>query len=350
MPHAARPFAELHYAMIYKGGLGFELKAAMGLRVAQMNHSPYVAAQMARALRGSPRGRQILEGLRSGRSLPVEVGLALGYAEALTRSVHGVSRPDFQKVRAGFDDSQLVELTLAVSFFNYFTRYAEALRLPVEAWVPEGVGPSGVSSVAPTSRVALISDEEIAAVAVALAAVKEQSGRPGAFGIGLANSQRAMLRVPALGLAWRAFGAATREKETVSREIKLQISLAVSLANGCRYCTLHQVLGLRRLGVDPGKLVALRKDDSALTQRERTAVLFARALTARPGGVTDEEAAAVWKEYGEAGALEVIQQACNFAFMNRFTDGLELPSEDEAIRVYREVYGGGFAEEVSLKP
>ena len=32
-------------------------------------------------------------------------------------------------------------------------------------------------------------------------------------------------------------------------------------------------------------------------------------------------------------------QTCTFAFMNRFTDGLQLPSEDEAIRVYQETYG-----------
>jgi hypothetical protein len=35
-------------------------------------------------------------------------------------------------------------------------------------------------------------------------------------------------------------------------------------------------------------------------------------------------------------------QTCAFAFMNRFTDGLQLPSEDEAIRVYQETYGGAW--------
>ena len=77
-----------------------------------------------------------------------------------------------------------------------------------------------------------------------------------------------MMRAPALGLAWRAYGASTREQEEVPREMKLHVSFAVSMANGCRYCTLHQVLGLRRVGVDPGKLVAMRKDDSALSPRE----------------------------------------------------------------------------------
>ena len=32
-------------------------------------------------------------------------------------------------------------------------------------------------------------------------------------------------------------------------------------------------------------------------------------------------------------------QTCNFNFMNRLTDGLHLPSEDEAIKIYREIYG-----------
>jgi hypothetical protein len=32
-------------------------------------------------------------------------------------------------------------------------------------------------------------------------------------------------------------------------------------------------------------------------------------------------------------------QTCAVAFMIRFTDGLRLPSEDEAIRVYQETHG-----------
>jgi alkylhydroperoxidase family enzyme len=111
------------------------------------------------------------------------------------------------------------------------------------------------------------------------------------------------------------------------------------MANGCRYCTIHQVVGLRRLGVDPTKLLAMEKDDSALTPRERTAVAFARKVTGSPSTVTDADYATLKAEFREQGALEVLLQTCNFSFMNRFTDGLHLPSEDEAIKVYRDVYG-----------
>ncbi len=155
----------------------------------------------------------------------------------------------------------------------------------------------------------------------------------------MANSMRAMFRAPHLALPWRALGSALRAHEQVGRDVKLQVSLAVSTLNGCRYCVRHQVLGLRRIGVDPARLVALQKDDAALTARERTAVLFARQVTSAPAAVTDAEWEGLRETFGDRGAVEVLLQTCTFAFMNRFTDGLMLPSEDEAIKVYQETYG-----------
>ena len=369
MPAGAGPaLAEAVHAVLYRGTLPTGMKAAMGVRIAQVNESPYVAAHMARVLRASSaRGSKALaaldgpgaidtqksrDGLRDGLDEPER--LAVRYAEQLTRNVHGVSPEDFARTRAVFNDSEVVELTLTVAFFNYFTRYAEGLRLPVETWAVEGASDAKVAASAPAPspdpganadwhagvpRVALISNEEMAATQAALAAAKDPAQQGRSLGLGMANSQRAMLRVPTIALPWRAYGNAVREKEEIGRDIKLHVSFAVSVANECRYCTLHQVLGLRRLGVDPAKLLAMRKDDSALTPREAVAVRFARALTARPGAVTDAEYDALQKEFGAVGAQELLLQTCNFAFMNRFTDGLMLPSEDEAIRVYEEIYG-----------
>jgi alkylhydroperoxidase family enzyme len=79
-----------------------------------------------------------------------------------------------------------------------------------------------------------------------------------------------------------------------------------------------------------------------LTPQELAAVQFARLLTDKPGGITDADYNALRARFGDAGALEIVLQTCNFAFMNRFTDGLRLPSEDEAVRVYQETYGSPF--------
>ena len=58
-----------------------------------------------------------------------------------------------------------------------------------------------------TPRIALISDEEIAATTAAAAAAKDQAAQAQSLGLGMANSQRAMLRAPALAIAWRSMDA-----------------------------------------------------------------------------------------------------------------------------------------------
>ncbi|HEX8147050.1 MAG TPA: carboxymuconolactone decarboxylase family protein [Pyrinomonadaceae bacterium] len=344
---AAPQFARLVRAVLYGGTLPPETKMGMALRVAQQLNSPYAAAHASRWLRASPHGRELLNAARADRlgSLGNAEQLALSYADSLTRGVHDVSDADFARTRAAYNDAQLVELTMAVCFFNYFTRMSESFGLPVEPWALDAQTTTPASVAAyrrPPARVALISDEELAATQAAAAAAKEPQKPAAGLGLGLANSQRAMLRVPDIALAWRAYGQAVREHASVGRDIQLQVSFAVSTANGCRYCTLHQVLGLRRLGVSPAKLVSMKKDDSQLTPRELAAVTFARKVTRAPASVTDEDFRALKSEFGERGAAEVLLQTCAFSFMNRLTDGLRLPSEDEAVRTYRETYGADF--------
>jgi AhpD family alkylhydroperoxidase len=343
LPESINFFAHLIKTFVYDGTLAPETKLGMALRVAQINNSPYTAAHVQRMLRTSERGKSVLAAIKASRfsSLPVADGDALRYAEALTRDVHGPAEAEFRKIRGSFNDSQIVELVFTVCFFNYFTRYAEALHLPVEPWVLNSDAAAVPAKASPPARIALVSDEEMTIASELLAGAKDPARQAAMLNMGIANSLRAMMLVPALSQAWRS-GFRNPENPAVDRGIKLQISFAVSMANGCRYCTLHQVLGLRRLGVNPSKLMAMKKDDSELTPRELTAVTFARKVTAKPGGITDTDYDSVRKEFGEKGALEVLMQTCNFAFMNRFTDGLRLPSEDEAIRVYRETYGGDF--------
>ena len=55
--------------------------------------------------------------------------------------------------------------------------------------------------------------------------------------------------------------------------------------------------------------------------------------------MTDADYVQLKKTFEDEGAMDVVLQTCNFNFMNRFTDGLHLPSEDEAMKVYREIYG-----------
>ena len=65
---------------------------------------------------------------------------AIVYAEKLTNDIHGVSDKDFAHIRGSFNDSQIIELTMTVCFYNHFVRFIEALNLPVEQWVLDDRG------------------------------------------------------------------------------------------------------------------------------------------------------------------------------------------------------------------
>ncbi len=341
IPAAVKAYAHLTKTILLGGAVEPEVKMAMGLRMAQMHGSPYVAAHMERLLRSTDRGQSLLAAIKSGSfgSLSVADRLALTYAEELTQGVHGVNDSEFAKVSGYFNDSQLVEMTMTVCYFNYFDRFSEALNLPVEAWVLDSTAKLQTPTFeAPIARIGLISDGEMKATSDRLAAMKDAKNPSSSWGIGFANSMRALLRSPDIADAWMAYGTAARQTATISREMQLQVSFAVSLANGCRYCTLHQVLGLRKLGVSPAKLMQMKKDDTALTPQELVAVQFARKLARDPASMNDGDYEKLRGEFGEQGALDVLLQTCTFSGFNRFTDGLRLPSEDEAVRIYKEVY------------
>ena len=341
---AAPQFANLVQTFLFGGTVAPETKMAMGLRITLIYQSPYLYAQANRWLRATERGQNLLKNWEDKKSFTEAELLAIEYAEKLTNDIHGVRDADFARVRGTYNDSQIVELTMTVCFFNHFVRLVEATNLPVEEWVLNDKAPKMPvvkPFEVPRARIGLVSDKELDAANLALTNAKQPQNPAQSLGVGIANSQRAMMRVPDFQAAWRDFGFQNRQNWTIDRNIQLQISFAVSMANGCRYCTLHQVQGLRRLGVDPKKLLAMKKDDSALTPRELTAVEFARKLTKQPNSVTDEDFEKLKKEFGEQGAVEVVLQTGAFAFMNRFTDGLRLPSEDEAVKTYQETYGDG---------
>ena len=339
-PAAVRPLARLFDAVLYGGSLPAKTKAAMGLLIARENGSDYLAAHMTRLLMAAERGRALLRSLATDQIREKERA-ALRYAVALTRATAGVSDAEFARTRTFYTDSRLVELTIVTGFFNHLARFCQGAGLTLELWVknPPNALPAAAREKEDAARVALASDAEIQ-MAVKLANSSPEPARE--LESAILNSQRVMLRAPDLDEAWSSYRQAVLQETTLSGETLLQISFAVSLANGCRYCLLHHVVGLRRLGVDPARLRALPTDDAVLAPAERAAVTFARKLTRKPGAIRRADFEALRAELGGDGeAMDALLQTCAVSFMNRFTDGLRLPCEGEAIRVYQEVYGQG---------
>ena len=324
-PDAAPALSRLMRATLFGGTLPSSLKAAMGVRVAETCRSQYAAAHLRRLAKALP---------PPGNDS--RLNLAVRYADDLTRSVHGISDAEFAQLRGHFNDAQIVELTLTTCFFNYFSRLASGLRLQPEPWLATTAPRLSKSTQNPfaSARVSLLTDDEIK-MAAELTLSDVNSG----LGVGIPNSRRAMARVPDISGAWWEYMQASRKGDAVPRATLLQVSLAVSTLNGCRYCIVHQIVGLRRQGVEVGKLLSLKKDDSQLTSEEKAAVDFARKLSKEPGSVTNADWATLSEQFPGDKAVSILLQTCTFAFMNRFTDNLGLPSEEEAIHIYHEVYG-----------
>ena len=341
MPEAAPSFAHLFKTVLYGGTISPEIKAAMGLKIAQETGSPYLVAHLTRILKTTEKGRTLIALSTKAEPKDDAERLALRYATSLTKAVHGMGDTEFALVRAYYNDAQIVELSSVTCFFNYFARFCQGAGLPLEAWVKEAPDalPKEETREDKAARITLASDAEMETGAKLLTPSPDLKK---GLGIGIANSQRAMMRVPDIGEAWWGYMRTSRAGAKLSRTMQLHISFAVSMANGCRYCTVHQVVGLKRQGVEISKLLAMAKDDSALSPKELIVVTFARKLTKNPGEVTSADYETLRKGLGDdREAYDALLQTCTFSFMNRFTDGLRLPSEDEAVKVYQEVYGDG---------
>jgi alkylhydroperoxidase family enzyme len=54
---------------------------------------------------------------------------AIRYAEIMTTSARDIDEDVWDQLQAQFDDGEIVELTSVIGLFNFFNRYADALKL-----------------------------------------------------------------------------------------------------------------------------------------------------------------------------------------------------------------------------
>ncbi|MFV0372732.1 carboxymuconolactone decarboxylase family protein [Microbacterium sp.] len=153
------------------------------------------------------------------------------------------------------------------------------------------------------------------------------------------NSIRTMARRPAIVRAFMALNQAVLYEGTVPTETKMLVSLASSMAAGCRYCQSHMTNLSSIYEASDEKIAALWEFETSdlFSPAERAAI----AIGIRAGTVPNEASAADFAElarhFDEGQIVEIVASAALFGYLNRWNDTMATTLEE---------FPGGVAERV----
>ena len=125
-------FAHLR-AVTGPGDVPVLLKELLTVRVSQLNACEYCLASHTALSRRYGATDQQIASLGAGQFDGFEPGwrAALSYADAMTPTSGDVTDDIYAELARWWTPPQIVEITAVIGFFNYFNRFAEALRIPV---------------------------------------------------------------------------------------------------------------------------------------------------------------------------------------------------------------------------
>lgn len=157
------------------------------------------------------------------------------------------------------------------------------------------------------------------------------------------NSIMTMVRRPAIVNAFMALNQAVLYEGTVPEATKMLVSLASSLASGCRYCQSHMANLSAIYQVSDEKIAALLDCESSdlFSEAERAAV----ALALKAGGLPNEAGPADFdrlaEHYDEGQIVEIVASIALFGYLNRWNDTMATSLEPVPSGVAERTLGTG---------
>jgi uncharacterized peroxidase-related enzyme len=155
------------------------------------------------------------------------------------------------------------------------------------------------------------------------------------------NSIRTMARRPAIVKAFMALNQAVLYEGSVSPQLKMLVSLASSVAAGCRYCQSHMANLSSIYAVPDEKIAAIWTYASSplFNAAEKAAI----GVAIRAGSVPNEVSAADFEELGshfdDGQIVEIVAAIALFGFLNRWNDTMATPVEPLPEGVARRAVG-----------
>lgn len=125
---------------------------------------------------------------------------------------------------------------------------------------------------------------------------------------------------------WEKYKAIMAQGE-LSRKTKEAMALAISSANGCRYCVVAHSTALKMLKATDEEIEQI-KQLQLPDERENAIVSFAFKAATDPHRVTDQDLTRLRDlGFGDKQILEALGVMEIFSSFNRFADALDVPTE-----------------------
>ncbi len=144
-------------------------------------------------------------------------------------------------------------------------------------------------------------------------------GKPG-------NIQKALAHRPAMLGNFLGFYASVGR--SLDRKLYDAVYLRVSLINGCHYCSQHHIQGVKRAGLTPEQMKALKDGTySGFGSPEQVALRYAEKLTRTPGAASDGDFAELKKHFSDEQIVDLHMLIGLANLTNRVTGPLALEVE-----------------------
>jgi len=155
------------------------------------------------------------------------------------------------------------------------------------------------------------------------------------------NSILTMARRPNIVKAFMALNQAVLYEGTVPEQLKMLVSLATSLAAGCRYCQSHMTNLSSIYDVADEKIAAVWEFESSdlFTAAEKAAIRVAIKAGTLPNDVSAADFEALQSHFDEGQIVEIIASIALFGFLNRWNDTLATQLEPLPADVARRAAG-----------
>ena len=156
------------------------------------------------------------------------------------------------------------------------------------------------------------------------------------------NSIRTMSRRPNIVKTFMALNQAVLYEGTVDKEIKMLVSLASSLASGCRYCQSHMANLSSIYEASDEKIAAIWEFETSdlFSDAERAAITLAMKAGTLPNEASQEDFDELAKYFDEGQIVEIVASIALFGYLNRWNDTMATQLEEYPKEVTKRAVGG----------